>query len=540
MLILRSHPPAHRPVTASGATPGHRYRRRPGRRGLRWASVVAATLTLAGGLGPAPGRAADAVAPLNANIVITGAGWGHGKGMSQYGARGAADAGLSHEKILAFYYPGTRIAKLKSGNTIRVWISADKDNTLNVMPEPGLRVRDSAGHSYTLPSGSKYRQWRIKRSGAKRVLQYLNTKGSWVTRSTSLTAKGRVWTFDNPERGIVKVRLPGGRNRDYRQKVALRFYESGARSVNIVTMENYLRGVVPREMPTSWPREAVQAQSVAARSYAARSQLSPRTSIYDICDTAACQVYGGQDDESAGGNDAIAATKNQILKAGSAIALTMFSSSNGGHSASGGTSYLVARKDPYDGRLRNQKWSVWLSSSRIQSAYPSIGKLRGVRVTERDGDGPWGGRVERVVITGSKGSVSVTGGSFKSRFGLKERLFGVFAGLKPGTGNHERWQDDFGGTTGRLGGPSADEVAVAGGLHARFEGGELYWSKATGSHLLTGKLADAYRKAGGPAGRLGFPTTDAATSSGRTVAEFSKGGTISCPSSSACEVSYDD
>ena len=536
MPILRSQssisPPAAGPAAADV---------RFGRRGLRSISVTVATLTLAGGLcaGPVAEGADSAVTPLNSNIVVTGAGWGHGKGMSQYGAWGAADAGLSHEKILAFYYPGTKIAKLKSGNTIRVWISADKDNTLNVMPEAGLRVRDSAGHGYTLPSGSKYRQWRIKRSGSKRVLQYLNTKGSWVTRGTSLTATGRVWTFDNPKRGIVKVRLPGGKNRDYRQKVALRFYESGARSVNTVTMENYLRGVVPREMPTSWHREAVQAQSVAARSYAARFQLSPRTPIYDICDTAACQVYGGQDDETSGGNAAIAATKDQILKTGSAIALTMFSSSNGGHSASGGTSYLVPKKDPYDGRMRNQKWSTWISSSKIQSAYPSIGTFRSIRVTQRDGDGAWGGRADQVVITGSKKSVTVTGGSFKSKFGLRERLFGVFAGLKPGTGNHERWQNDLGGTTGRLGGPSANEVAVAGGLYARFEGGELYWSKGTGSHLLTGKVADAYRKAGGPAGRLGFPATDVASAGNRTVADFAN-GQISCPNSGTCQVSYDD
>ncbi len=520
--------PAERPDAAAGR-PARAYP-------LRLTSALVATLTLTGGLSlaPLPTEAVEvATTPVNATIVVTGAGWGHGKGMSQYGAWGAADAGLSHQKILAFYYPGTKIAKLKSGNTIRVWITADKDNTLNVMPKSGLRVRDSAGHSYTLPSGSAYKQWRIKRSGSKRVLQYLNSKGSWVTRGTSLTATGRVWTFDSPKRGIVKVRLPGSKNRDYRGGVALRFYGSGARTVNTVTMENYLRGVVPREMPTSWHAEAVRAQSVAARSYAARSQLSPTTAIYDICDTSACQVYGGQDDESSGGNSAVAATKDEILKAGSTIALTMFSSSNGGYSASGGTSYLVAKRDPYDARMRNPKWSKWLTSSAIQSAYPSIGTFRSIQVTQRDGDGPWGGRADQVTITGSKGTVRVTGGSFKSKFGLKERLFGVFGGLKPGTGNNDRWQGDLGGTTGRLGGPSASERVVAGGLYAQFEGGELYWSKATGSRLLTGKVADAYRKAGGPSGKLGFPTADATSATGK----FQK-GTINCPGSGNCTVSY--
>ncbi|MFT4294286.1 MAG: SpoIID/LytB domain-containing protein [Micropruina sp.] len=496
-------------------------------------AALAALAVLGTTLSAQPAAAAEAAAtPVNGTIAITGAGWGHGKGMSQYGAWGAADAGLAHEKILAFYYPGTTIAKLKSGSAIRVWITADTDNTLDVLPESGLRVRDSTGRSYTLPTGSTYRQWRIARSGSKRVLQYLNAKDSWVTRKVSLAPTGRVWTFDNPKRSIVKVRLPNGKTRDYREKLALRFYGSEARTVNTVGMENYLRGVVPREMPTSWHREAVQAQAVAARSYAARAQLAPRTSIYDICDTAACQVYGGQDDETSGGDAAVTATKNQVLKAGSGIALTMFSSSNGGHSADGGTSYLVAKPDPYDGRMRNPKWTTLVSAATVQKKYPSIGTLRSIRVTERDGDGPWGGRADKVVITGSEGSVSVTGGSFKTAFGLKERLFGVFGGLKPGTGNYERWQD-LGGTTGVLGGPSAGETAVAGGLYAQFEDGELYWSQATGSRLLTGTVADAYRKAGGPSGKLGFPTADASSGS----AEFQK-GTISCSRSGNCQVNY--
>ena len=135
--------------------------------------ILALAVALTGSVMTAPvtpTQAADAtVKPLNGYVVVTGAGWGHGKGMSQYGAYGAADAGLSHEKILAFYYPKTTLSTLRSGNTIRVWVSADTDKMLNVMPSSGQRVRDSAGHTYTLPTGSKYRQWRIKRSGSKRV-----------------------------------------------------------------------------------------------------------------------------------------------------------------------------------------------------------------------------------------------------------------------------------------------------------------------------------------------------------------------------------
>ncbi|MBP8919174.1 MAG: SpoIID/LytB domain-containing protein [Micropruina sp.] len=494
------------------------------------ATGVALTALLASSLGT-PAQADPAVTPVNDTLVVTGAGWGHGIGMSQYGARGAAEAGLKHEKILAFYYPGTKIAKLASGTKIRVWISADNDNAMTVLPAKGLAITDSAGTKYTLPTGSRYTQWRLKRSGSKRVLQYRNTAGTWVARSVKLNPK-RVWTVENKTRGYVTLRMPNGQNRNYRQQLKFRFYQSGARTVNSVTMENYLRGVVPREMPTSWAAEGVQAQAVAARSYAARMKLTPRTSIYDLCDTAACQVYGGMADETGGGNAAVAATSGQILKYGSAIALTMYSSSNGGHSASGGTAYLKAKADPYDGRTRNQKWSKWLSAAKIQAAYPSIGTLRSVQVKARDGKGPWGGRADQVTIKGSKATVTVSGGSFKSKFGLKERLFGVFAGLKPGTGNHERWQA-LGGTTSWVGAPTANEASVASGLFARFQGADLYWSKATGSHYLTGKVASTFRSSGGPSSALGFPTTDVTTSGGRTQANF-QGGSIQC--TSTCKV----
>ena len=503
---------------------------------------VAAVLTALVGstlIAPTTQAVADAaVRPLNSYLVITGAGWGHGRGMSQYGAYGAADAGLNHKQILQFYYPKTSLGSLTSGNTIRVWISSDDDAKLQVTPAAGLRVRDSAGTSCALPTSSGYKRWRISRSGSKRVLHYLNAKGVWVKRTLKLSAT-RVWTFDNPTKGYVTVVLPGGSTRQLRQRVALRFYGSSARTVNTLTMENYLRGVVPSEMPTSWPAQAVRAQAVAARSYAARFQLAPRTSVYDLCDTAACQVYRGRGAETSGGNAAVAATANKVVKYGNSIALTMFSSSNGGHSADGGLPYLVAKADPYDGRMRNQAWSRFVSAASVQKQYPTIGSLVSVTVTRRDGEGGWGGRAEAVLITGSKGSLTVSGGAFKDAFGLRERLFAVFSGLKPGTANSDRWQGDEGGTTGRLGAPTANEVAVRGGLAARFAKGDLYWSKATKSRLLTGRVAAAFRGAGGPAGPLGFPIADGHTSGTSTVAAF-ENGRISCPSSGDCVVTLDE
>lgn len=486
---------------------------------LQRSLLVAATATalLTGSLVAGPNATADsAVAPLNSTITVTGAGWGHGIGMSQYGAYGAAASGLSWKEILDFYYPNTSLDTLAEGNTIRVWISADNDNRLHVRPASGLRLKDTAGKVYTLPTGDKYRLWRISRSGSYRTLQYKNSSGTWVTRDPGLS-RTRVWYVDNPTAGHVRVLMPDGTTRSYRGKTALQFYGSGARTVNTVSMELYLRSVVPSEMPTSWPADAVRAQSVAARSYAARTRANASAgAVYDICDTTYCQVYRGYAQSSgssttvnefANGNAAIEATAGKVLTSGDTIALTMFSSSNGGHSADGGKPYLVAKEDPYDGKMRNQSWSVSLSSSKIQGAYPSIGTLKSVRVVSRDGDGPWGGRATSVTITGTKTSVTVTGGAFKSTFGLKERLFLVTAGLKPGTGNYERWKD-LGGVTGWVGAPKASEKSVDGGLHAPFKGADLLWTSTHGSHWVKGEIRTRYLDVGGPGSDLGFPTTD--------------------------------
>ena len=151
-----------------------------------------------------PARADFAVSP---GFTIRGAGWGHGWGMSQYGAYGAARKGLSWKQILAFYYPGTRLSGMAAGTKIKVWITADNDSSLRVLPATGLTVRDTAGHRYTVPIGANYTSWRISRSGTGYLLSYRTSRGTYVTKWTGLTTG--TWSFSTRS-GIVKVVLPNG------------------------------------------------------------------------------------------------------------------------------------------------------------------------------------------------------------------------------------------------------------------------------------------------------------------------------------------
>jgi stage II sporulation protein D len=407
------------------ATPAATLGRSRIRRLLSGAVAVAVVGTSAV-LTTIPARADSAVAARSGSFTIRGAGWGHGWGMSQYGAYGAARKGLSWKQILAFYYRGTRLSKMPSGTKIKVWIAADNDNSLRVLPARGLAVRDTAGHSYTVPTGAKYTSWRISRSGTGYRLSYRTSSGSYVTKSPGLTSG--TWSFSTGSK-IVKVVLPNGSVRPYRGSVALIKRGTGGRTINNVLLEDYVKGVVPAEMPTSWAANAVRAQAVAARSYAVRLQKFAGHSGYDICDTTACQVYGGMGRETSGGNAAVKTTAGTIVTYRGVVALTQYSPSNGGHTARGDYLYLAAHADPYDGVIKSQAWTRTLSASSIRRAWPSVGTVKQLQITSRDGAGAWGGRVKAIKIIGSSRTTTVSGTTFQHMFGMRSSLYMV-AGSK--------------------------------------------------------------------------------------------------------------
>ena len=405
---------------SSQTRPSTLVRGRSGRLlGLAVVSAVLSTLLLVDAL---PARADPVVAPKSGSFAVNGSGWGHGWGMSQYGAYGAARDGLSWSRILAFYYPGTARSTLPPRSMLKVWVTSDNDGSLRVLPSDGLNVRDGVGGRFTVPTGAKYVSWRIARYGTGYRLTYRTTDGRDIVVKTGLS-KG-TWSFYSPSRS-VRVVLPSGSVRSYRGSMALIKWDGSGRTINRVLVEDYVRGVVPAEMPTSWPADAVRAQAVAARSYAVRLRTTRRYAGYDLCDTTACQVYRGMSAETVAGDAAVRATKGTILTYQGAVALTQFASSNGGHSARGDYPYLRPQPDPYDGAVRSQAWTRTITTAQVERAWPAVGALRGLQVTARDGAGSWGGRVGTVKIIGSRGTTTVSGATFQSKFGLRSRLFTV-------------------------------------------------------------------------------------------------------------------
>lgn len=359
---------------------------------------------------------AQAAGPTSVSLV--GSGWGHGRGMSQYGAQNAArNHARTATQILDFYYPGTVSAP--AAGPMVVLITADTSSNVVVEHRSGLMVR-------SVKTGAT---WSLARAGAKQW-QITPVSGNTVSRVSVLTDRWRV-VRDIPgeaEFGAgtspLKLILPSG-SAVYRGRLRSIIAGTSRDTANVVDLEDYLKGVVPVEIPALWHPQAVQAQSVAARTYAVFARTNPHPPGYHLCDTSACQVYRGVAAEHSASTAAIAATKSQIRAYGGKPAFTQFSSSNGGWTVQGSPAYLPAKADPYDvwSGNPNAQWKVTLTDLAIEKAYPATGDFLELSVLKRDGKGSWGGRVTEIRIRGAKGSATVTGDAFRAALRLKSTMF---------------------------------------------------------------------------------------------------------------------
>ena len=416
--------------------------------GLCAAAMVTATVLAA------PASAEDVyLRPAGGNWTVDGHGWGHGHGMSQYGAQGGASIGKTADQITAFYYPNTTRAVI-ADTPMRVLLSSDTDNTTEVYPATGLKVTDLAtGVQSVLPGG--YTRWRaVVDSAGLHVQSASRTTTGWTTKPMNGTASfAGPLRFSGPT--FVRLALPGGSSRDYRGALqATRTSATTLVTIDRLGMEDYLLGVVPRESLSSWQPAALQAQAIAARSYSDfKRDHGAATAQSDICDTTTCQVFGGSRLYAADGSqtalepqttsDAIRATAGVVrVDATGASIFAEFSASNGGWSTDGAKPYLIAQRDDWDGLVRStvHSWTTSLPVAVLERRFPELGALQRLRVTARDGNGDGGGRVQTVILegrssSGAATSVTTTGTAIKQAFpwpgGTADGLRSIWWSVRP-------------------------------------------------------------------------------------------------------------
>jgi stage II sporulation protein D len=371
--------------------------------------------------------AAPAAAGAATVNVIRGGGWGHGIGMSQYGAYGYAQNGSGYRDILAHYYEGTRLTQ--SSGAVRVLLQP---------VDPYIRVRGaSRAGAKTLKPSTTYV---ARRSGSTIVLR--NSHGRLAGRFASPLRLGRP---GHPLRlmGPALNRISGGL---YRGAIEVSTALGGLSAINVLGLDPYVQGVVPGEMPSSWHPEALKVQAVAARSYALATD---KPGPFDQYPDTRSQVYRGMSGEKATTNAAVAATAGQVLTYNGAPAVTYFFSTSGGHTenvenvflGSSPKPYLRGVDDPYDGGSPYHRWSVRLSNASMDARLGSYspGRFRKIKVLQR-GSSP---RIVRARVYGSAGTRLITGPTIRARLGLRDSwaLFSSVSSsqVKPPAPRATRW-----------------------------------------------------------------------------------------------------
>jgi stage II sporulation protein D len=386
--------------------------------------------------------ATAAGAATSSNFTIRGAGFGHGIGLSQYGAYGYAAHGSNSRDIVLHYYNGTRIGNM-AGRTIRVLLQSGKGTIW-------VSGATRAGN-HKLDSTKSYRLVRkglaveLRSSGGKRiatmdgVVSVSSSSGSFVLGGRALNGLS-----DGRYRGTLEVRPSTF---------------SGLVAVNALNLDSYIQGVIVGEMPTSWPQQALEAQAIVARSYALTTDAGG--AVFDQYPDTRSQMYYGMSRETKGTNQAVQSTAGQVVMYGDRVASTYYFSTSGGRTenienswpGSSSVPYLRSVEDPYDNLSPRHRWRFVWSKSQLDAKLGSFvkGTLRSVKVTKR-GVSP---RIVGAQVVGTRGSVNVTGPQLRSRLGLYD-TWAYFVTIKSGQGDtttqpeNDMQLSDGGGATASL------------------------------------------------------------------------------------------
>jgi stage II sporulation protein D len=347
-------------------------------------SLALAALAACGGL-------AGLAAPAGASVswVVHGRGFGHGVGMSAYGAYGYALHGKSYQFILGHYFSGTTIGTVEGPHVVRVLLDISGEDV-------GFSRATSACGIALDPA----RGYRAHRSGGSVVLQ--SSSGKRLAGCGAKLRAAGAGTIEVAGLGVYRGAL---------ETVPTASDPGSLNVVNALALDAYVKGVIPNESPPSWPQEELRAQAIASRSFALTAGVGGNG--FDLYADTRSQVYKGLESEYTTSNAAAEATRGQVVMYGGKVAETLFSACSGGHTESvvnvfgSALPYLVGVPDPYDYYCPLHKWTLRFSGPEISAKLGGYlqGKLKQVVIT-KTGVSP---RIVSAKLIGTGGVSSVTG-----------------------------------------------------------------------------------------------------------------------------------
>jgi stage II sporulation protein D len=369
------------------------------------AAVAALLVSAPRATGPASPRYV-APAGSGALFLLRGHGFGHGVGMGQWGAEGDALQGYAYQQILAAYYPGTTLGQV-APSSIRVLLASGRQR-LTIASDQPITVEAGDGSEHTLPAGSTQLDSSLQLAVDGGPPQALQPPLTFSPASGSTLTVGRA----------------------YRGQIVVDVVEGRLRAIDVLPLEQYLYGVVAAEEPSSWLPAALEAQAVAARSYALAS-LRP-AAPFDVYADARSQVYLGSSAETPAARQAVDLTAGQALLYGGQVATTVFSASTGGRTQSAadawggpGEPYLVSLPDPGDAISPYHDWGpVAVTGKQLGRALGVAGRVVDVAVSRNASH-----RVATLTVTALRGgrseATAVPGRAAASALGLRSTWFTV-------------------------------------------------------------------------------------------------------------------
>jgi SpoIID/LytB domain protein len=483
--------------------------------------ILGVTLALAA-LPATPAGAAN-------SFTFYGSGFGHGLGMSQWGAYGLAQDGWPDKRILTHFYSHTTVKQAPSPpKTLRIGLTQGQASVKLTAQAGPVTIRVADEHTGTvvgqIPRG---KTWTVRAVGSKyRVLTATGrrvggTDWGGTARNLYLTYAG----------AGARVRSPDAGATYNRGSIEFNLYDCAGpgcvmRMILLVAPEPYLYGL--GEVPSSWPMAAMGAQAVAARSYAfakvAAGQHRPICNC-GLYDSSLDQVYLGWVKEGGAQGDrwvrAVHQTDDEIVSYSGDAIVAFYTSSDGGYTEDnenvwGGTAlpYLRGVCDPGDYTSANPSrvWQVRYSAaevtSRLRGYTGDIGTVRGFADSARGVSG----RIISVRVQGGSGSHVVTGTQFKAALGLKDDRVWV-NNDKNVTGPIRATYDAANCGPGM---PITPEVSVNGGSRQKFQVGAIFHNSGDATVWLQGPIYNEYTAVGGASGTLGLPLSKVVPITGLT------------------------
>ena len=240
-----------------------------------------------------------------------------------------------------------------------------------------------------------------------------------------------IFSYNEKDRFLITSkdgyeRKIGVENKYYRDYIDVKIIRDELLVVNHIDVNSYLYGVVPSEMPASFPIDALKAQAIAARSYTLKSLNKHINEGYNLCDTTHCQVYGGISREHINTNTAVDETWGMVITYNGDIIDAVYHSNSGGYTVDSreawgnGLPYLVAIKDDFSLESPNSSWDLTIDCSQINDRLKSnginIGEVIDIEIVERSPSS----RVSKLKIIGKSGEKILSRDQIRQVLGFED------------------------------------------------------------------------------------------------------------------------